>query len=673
MVRMRKLLIVCTVLSCLYGAGCGAVMLSADDAQDKGKIKGIVNPEAAQLMLRGATAEALKDYQTALAYYQEASLHEPNSPGIQRALGENYLRLGRIESGLICLKKAAELDPENVEIHLILADAYSELRRFAEAEVEYRALFELDRNDTESLGRLITVMLTQKKVAEAFKEYKKAQPSLVKDSELHFRLGNLFLRSGAYDESIEVYESIYKGHPEDENAYLALAAATIGKQDTSRAIEWYRRALAENPDFEDAKAELRNLYVARKRFDEALALYQELIERDPADLNDWLELGRLHIQKGDTLAAVEVFAKTIAQFPDRERPYLLYGLTKEAVADTIAAIEGYRTALTINLGFNRVRESLRNLYIQRREWQKAIELYEVMIGKDSADVQSSLELVNLHYLRGDTALALSMVGELEGRFPEDWRIPYTGGRVEYLRAQWREAEKYLRRTLNAYDRRSDTIDRRSEIWELLGRTLLFQNNLEAAEAEFRRAVEVYPEHEALNFYLASTLNQKGKSSEALPFILTSLEKNPDYVPSLLVLAACYADLEHYDKSDEVYENILSLAPDNAMALNNYSYSLAQRSIRLDEALHMVEQALEEEPENGSYLDTIGWVYYQIGDYEMALKYITKSVEVRDSSAEVWEHLGNVYEKLEDLDRARKYWQKALDLDKNRSYLEEKLK
>jgi Tfp pilus assembly protein PilF len=122
----------------------------------------------------------------------------------------------------------------------------------------------------------------------------------------------------------------------------------------------------------------------------------------------------------------------------------------------------------------------------------------------------------------------------------------------------------------------------------------------------------------------------------------------------------------------MYTKALRLAPDDATLLNNYSYSLSERNIRLDEALAMVKRALEKEPKNGAFLDTIGWIYYQMGKYDSALQYILQAIETRDSSAEVFEHLGDVYQKLGQMENAQKCWQKAYELDGSRKSLQQKL-
>jgi Tfp pilus assembly protein PilF len=138
------------------------------------------------------------------------------------------------------------------------------------------------------------------------------------------------------------------------------------------------------------------------------------------------------------------------------------------------------------------------------------------------------------------------------------------------------------------------------------------------------------------------------------------------------LANAYDSLQEYERSDSLYRASLKLDPENSTILNNYAYSLSQREMRLEEALEMAERALESEPENGAFLDTVGWIYYKKQEYGKALDYIQKSISVRTGSAEVFEHLGDVYSRLGRTDEARKAWESALELDEDNLSILKKL-
>jgi Tfp pilus assembly protein PilF len=134
-------------------------------------------------------------------------------------------------------------------------------------------------------------------------------------------------------------------------------------------------------------------------------------------------------------------------------------------------------------------------------------------------------------------------------------------------------------------------------------------------------------------------------------------------------------LKRWKECDSLYEEALridSTSASSAIVLNNYGYSLAERGLQLERALRMATRAVELEPDNASYLDTLGWIYFKISRFDDAHRYIEKAVATGQASAVVTEHLGDVYYKLGNKDKATEYWQRALKLDQSNQALKEKI-
>ena len=125
-------------------------------------------------------------------------------------------------------------------------------------------------------------------------------------------------------------------------------------------------------------------------------------------------------------------------------------------------------------------------------------------------------------------------------------------------------------------------------------------------------------------------------------------------------------------SDSLYTHAVELDSTNALILNNYAYSLSERGIKLEEALRMSETAVKAEPKNASYLDTIGWIYYMMGNYKKAKGYIEESLKHDSQSATVIDHLGDVLYKMGDKTKALEKWQKAVELEPDNKKFKEKI-
>jgi len=131
-------------------------------------------------------------------------------------------------------------------------------------------------------------------------------------------------------------------------------------------------------------------------------------------------------------------------------------------------------------------------------------------------------------------------------------------------------------------------------------------------------------------------------------------------------------MQRWAECDSVYERALQIDSQNALVNNNYAYSLSERGDRLKEALKMAEIAIAAVPDNTSYLDTIGWVHFKLGNYREAKNYLEKAIEIGGESAVMLEHLGDIVFKLGDTQKAKSLWQKALNLDSTNVTLKTKI-
>ena len=108
-----------------------------------------------------------------------------------------------------------------------------------------------------------------------------------------------------------------------------------------------------------------------------------------------------------------------------------------------------------------------------------------------------------------------------------------------------------------------------------------------------------------------------------------------------------------------FKKALTIDPQNATILNYMGYMLADRGVRLSEALTMIRKAVELDPQNYAYLDSLGWVYYKSGQYALAEENIRKANERNSGDPTIHDHLGEVYEKTGKLKQAVAQWERSL--------------
>ncbi len=198
----------------------------------------------------------------------------------------------------------------------------------------------------------------------------------------------------------------------------------------------------------------------------------------------------------------------------------------------------------------------------------------------------------------------------------------------------------------------------------------------ALEGEYedflKKAHEKKPKDIGISEYLAQFYFYKKRPQEAIKVYEKILETNPDYVEALFWLGYLYEECGQRNKALETWERGVDIDPSFAPILNCLGYTYAEEGVNLNIAEEMIKKALEEEPENGAYLDSLGWVYYKKGDLEKAKEYILKAIDlIKDP--DVYEHLGDIYIELSDEEKGVSYYEEGFLRFPDNKGLEAKVK
>jgi tetratricopeptide (TPR) repeat protein len=174
--------------------------------------------------------------------------------------------------------------------------------------------------------------------------------------------------------------------------------------------------------------------------------------------------------------------------------------------------------------------------------------------------------------------------------------------------------------------------------------------------------------EDFNGYLAisSLYTRAGRGREAVEaarkaLALAPAERTDLQTVALITLSSAQDRAGDTAGSEDSLRRVLAKEPDNATALNNLGYFLVERNVRLNEALELIQRAVRAEPTNSSYLDSLGWVYFKLGQLENAERHLKDAARRNATSSTIQEHLGDLYQRLGKTELARAAWQKALSL------------
>lgn len=203
-----------------------------------------------------------------------------------------------------------------------------------------------------------------------------------------------------------------------------------------------------------------------------------------------------------------------------------------------------------------------------------------------------------------------------------------------------------------------------------------QNNQEKATQEYefalKNAAKLQPKNAVVYKNLGLIYMQQRKLDQARETFELIVEMQPDDEQLHFILASIYHELKEYDRCEEALKTALELRLDFHQALNFLGYLYVEQSRNLDEAERMIRAALEAEPVNGAYVDSLGWLFYQRGEYRKALVELQKAVLFLEDPV-IYDHLGDTHFKLENVDEAIKAWERSLELDPKQKEVKKKIR
>lgn len=498
---------------------------------------------------------------------------------------------------------------------------------------------------------------------------------------------------GNYEEAILLFEQTIKKYPDDHASMYELAEIYGLQKEYPLAIKyalqaidlhhdnvWYHVLLAQlyesNNEIGKAIAVLENLcktnnnkpehlehlaalYVANEDYDKAIVIYNMLEEQ--MGVTEELSLRKYQLYKtlGKVKKGFEELENLIASYPSETRyysilaeAYLENGMRKNALLM-------YQKVLKINPDDPYVHIALADYYRLEGDMERAMEELKKGFSNTSLDLNEKLQIFGVFIQMSQQNPVINKyipeISEiLVKRHPEDPRAWSIYADVMLMSEKWVEAQKALMKVV-------ENDESKYVIWEQLLYVDYNLNDFQNLEKHSTSAMRLFPIQSTpylMNGLANFQLKNIGKAVQVL-------ERGKDYIydnNKLLedfynLLGDGYHQLGNTEKSYEYYEKTLAINPANSMVLNNYAYYLSLEGKDLEKAEKMSYESLRLDPNNGSNMDTYGWILYKMKRFQDAKLWIEKAME-NDPSATVYEHYGDVMYQLGNVKEAVNYWKKA---------------
>ena len=501
------------------------------------------------------------------------------------------------------------------------------------------------------------------KALEAYRKVLNVDPG---HSKLASRVAALLIRQDDFPQAIDILKDAIKANPGNAEPYsqLAFIYAKYLKK-TDEAVDYANQAIALNPRDIEAYQRLCEIELAAGEEKKALNALDRATKVDSDDAAFWTRLGKLYAAilfksdsqpKPDELRRVNDVFKKAAEHADDDPSVL------KDVADYYAASQQLKEAIPLYLRVLELqpddanaREKLASSFILTNQRAKAVEMLEQLI-KQHPEKYQPYDL--LAQILDDEARSLQRAKQLDEAKAKFAKV--VANYEQSLLINPNHAGTYLR------------------LAELLLGPIKDAGRAVKILTEARRRFPGAPE---IVYYLALAQREANQIQQALATFEEALHEAELDQDTEIVNAKFYfnygATAEQaglYEKAADLLRKSIALDPANAAEAYNYlGYMWADHNMYLDEAEDMIKHALQIEPDNGSYLDSLGWVEFRKGRFDQALADLLRAAKnMEHEDAVVFEHIGDVYLKLKRVPQALEAWQKALVLDPKNKKLAEKI-
>jgi len=518
----------------------------------------------------------------------------------------------------------------------------------------------------EALGRYAQARLLQERGADgdAMAEYYRVLVLDPQAASAARNLSSIQAERGEAGPSLESAERVLGIDPDDAQALWLKGGAEFNLGRARQAYATLLRATTIDSTHADYFFTLARVAEQLDSIPTVARAYRRLVVLDEDDGESWFQLAAAEARLARFGAADTALTRAAALNPQRPGLYFLKGWVRESTGHPDEAIALYRKHLAAHPNDQTTRRRLIVLLRGARRYEEAWKESHLVTQVRSDDLDA-LET------EADLALKTGRKPEASALFDRMRRIghddPVVVARVLAILARnGRGADAVAMATQWSNARPGDV---RGIM--LIAQAHALSGAVDPAIDTARRAVEAAPDSLAPRILLGRLCQANSRFKEAGEVWTEALARFPGNDGIMLDLAFCREQLGDIPGAERAAREVLKREPDQATALNFLGYLYAEHNQNLNEAETMVSRALALEPDNGAFMDSMGWVYYRLGRLSEARVQLERAVELTGDPV-VHEHLGDVYKDLRLLELARDQYRKSLAGDGSNSRVKTKL-
>ena len=605
--------------------------------------------EAYNQFLLAHRLEEKDDDAGAVAAYKRAMELDPNAADIPATLAGVYLRQNKAQEAMSAAEQSLKIAPANREANRVLGTVYA---AFAEAA----------RENTRGRGNAARA---DDNLAKAIQHLEIAADKSGGEADPNVRatLARLYVHAGAFDKAIPLLTDLVNQEPSWQDGPAMLAEAYAGAGRSADAITWLEQRTANDPRMLPT---LADFYERERRFTDAAAVYRRLLERNPRSTEVKTRYAAALLNAGgrdNVTKARDTLNDLVGSRGTEARPLYLLAQAQRRLGEYKDAEATARRVIALNKnspwGYYALAETLEARHAYQAVVDELAPVVAEFKGKaadPSFDVSILLPHLGFAYQElGQHDKAIATFEEARKQSPDDPAV------ASYLIEANLAAKKYNA----AADAAKAAVAQNPDDLRLLrlqAQALRHTGKGDQGLTMLENAVKAHGDDPVAYISLAQAYADAEKGAQAVKVLQDAQAKFPGNDQIAFELGTVYDKQKKFPEAEAAFRSVLSRDPENASALNYLGYMLAERGERLDESVDYLKKALQLEPDNGSFLDSLGWAYYKSDKLDLAEANLKRAADQLRTNSVIQDHYGDVLLKLGRYDEAITAYTRALNGD-----------